>query len=102
MKMVRKLWAMLSRACSHLRPVLLCSAAVATALYCLLLAGAPPAPVPEPFPFANPASWISTTATQQATGCFRLDLSIPCTVVNAWIALAANGGFEVLTNGQSC
>jgi hypothetical protein len=100
--MIRKLVAVSSRACIRLRPVALCSAAVAALIYCLLLAAAPPEPVPKPFAFGKSASWITTQSAQQVGGCFRLDLSIPGTVVNAWIALAANGGFEVLTNGQSC
>ena len=102
MKITSKLAAVSTRACSHLRPVALCSIAVAGAVYCLLLAIAPPETVPAPFAFADSASWITTKATQQASGCFRLDLSIPVTVVNAWVTLASNGGFEVLVNGQSC
>jgi hypothetical protein len=102
MKLIWKLASASGRACTHLRPALLCSAAVAAAIYCLLLAAAPPAQVPEPFAFANSASWITTTATQQAGACFRLDLSISATVVNAWVTLASNGGFEVVANGQRC
>ena len=102
MKIIWKLAAVSRRTCRKLRPVALCSAALAAVIYCILLAAAPPEPVPEPFAFADSASWITTTATQQSTGCFRLDLSIPGTVVNAWITLASNGGFEVLANGHSC
>ena len=86
----------------RLRPVVLCSAALAAVTYCILLAVAPPEPVPEPFAFDSSASWISTVATQQATGCFRLDLKIPGKVVDAWITLATNGGFDVAVNGTSC
>jgi len=86
----------------RLRSVALASAALAAVTYCILLAVAPPEPVPEPFAFDRSASWISTDATQQATGCFRCDLSIPGKVVNAWITLATNGGFEVVANGKSC
>src|SRR5260370_23822681 len=86
----------------RLRPVVLCSAALAAIIYCILLIAAPPEPVPEPFAFDSSASWISTAATQQATGCFRLDLKIPAKVVNAWITLATNGGFDVSVNGASC
>lgn len=85
----------------RLRPVVLCSAALAAVTYCILSAVAPPEPVPEPFAFDSSASWISTAATQQATGCFRLDLKIPAEVVNAWIALATNGSFDVSVNGTS-
>jgi hypothetical protein len=102
---VRILWRIQSasgRAGSRLRSAALFSAALSLSVYCLLLATAPPDPVPKPFAFAPSASWISTTASQQSTGCFRLDLSIPGKVVNAWITIASNGGFEVLANGQSC
>jgi hypothetical protein len=81
---------------------MLCSAALAAVAYCILLAAAPPEPVPEPFAFDGSASWISTAATQQATGCFRLDLKIPAKVVGAWITLATNGGFDVSVNEISC
>src|SRR5580704_17867308 len=86
----------------RLRLVVLCSAALAAVIYCILLAAAPPEPIPEPFAFDPSAYWISTAATQQATGCFRLDLKIPAKVVNAWITLATNGGFDVSVNGTSC
>ena len=48
---------------------------------------APPEPVPQRFAFPQNASWITTASVQQSTGCFRLDLSIPGTIVNAWITL---------------
>ena len=86
----------------RLRPVVVCSAALAAVIYCILLAAAPPEPIPEPFAFDSSARWISTAATQQATGCFRLDLKIPAKVVDAWITLATNGGFDVSVNGTSC
>jgi hypothetical protein len=86
----------------RIRPVLLCSAALAAVTYCILLAAAPPEPVPEPFAFDSSASWITTAASHQATGCFRLDLNIPAKIVNAWITLATNGGFDVSVNSISC
>jgi len=86
----------------RLHSVALASAALAAVTYCILLTSYPPEPVPHPFAFDPLASWISTTTTHQATGCFRLDLLIPANVVNAWIVVAAHGGFEVLANGNSC
>ena len=77
----------------RLHSVALASAALAAVAYCILLASYPPEPVPQPFAFDPLASWISTTTTHQATGCFRLDLLIPANVVNAWIVVAAHGGF---------
>jgi hypothetical protein len=85
----------------RVRSVMLGSAALAAVGYCILMAVAPPEPVPEPFLFDKSASWISTAPTQQASGCFRLDLWLPSKVSNAWITLATNGGFEVLANGNS-
>src|SRR5690242_17658230 len=78
------------------------SAAFAAVVYCLLLAARPPEPVPQRFVFDRSALWITTNATHQATGCFRLDLPITGKIANAWIVVAANGGFEVLANGSSC
>lgn len=98
-------WRRLGRAALDLglwRSIVLASAALAAVVYCLLHALAPPEPVPEPFVFPNNASWVTTTATQQSGGCFRLDLYVPSKFVNAWITLATNGGFEVAANGSSC
>ena len=85
-----------------LRSVLLASAALAAVVYCILRIIAPPEPVPKPFYFGSSAKWITTNATTQACGSFRLDLYVPGKIVNAWIALAANGGFEVIANGDVC
>jgi hypothetical protein len=84
------------------RSVVLASTAFAALIYCILLVLAPPEPVPESFTFDSSASWITTNPTPQSTGCFRLDLSIPGKIVNAWITLATNGGFEVSANGKTC
>ena len=82
--------------------IVLASAALAAMSYCILLYLAPPEPVPVPFAFPSGASWITTVESQQSTGCFRLDLSFSSKVVNAWITLATNGGFEFLANGDAC
>jgi hypothetical protein len=82
--------------------IVLASAALAAVSYCILLAIASPEPVPVLFAFPSGASWITTRETQQSTGCFRLDFSCSGKVVNAWITLATNGGFEVLANGDAC
>jgi hypothetical protein len=86
---------------SRLRAVLLASAALAAVSYCILRIVAPPEPVPEPFSFDPYAEWITTTATNQSGGCFRLDLSVPGKIRNAWVAVATNGGFETIVNGSS-
>ena len=101
MKRSWRLTAIFERVRVHFRPVAFCSAGVAAVGYCLLMAVAPPEPVPQRFAFPKNASWITTASVQQSTGCFRLDLSIPGTIVNAWITLASNGGFEVLTEGHA-
>jgi hypothetical protein len=87
---------------NRLRSVLLASAALAAVTYFILWIVAPPEPVPKPFFFDRSASWITTTATDQSSGCFRLDLEIPGKIVNAWMAVATNGGFETSVNGSSC
>src|SRR5215475_2862203 len=107
MKAFRKYTAMLRdrsgrSQCGRLRSIVLASAALATVTYCVLFASSPTEPVPEPFSLDSAASWITTRANQQSTGCFRLDLSISAKVVNAWICVASNGGFEFLANGKSC
>jgi hypothetical protein len=80
--------------------VLLFSAAAAGVVYCLLRTVAPQEAVPKPFSFDPAASWITTQSNDQSCGCFRLDIDIPSKIANAWITLATNGGFEVLTNGN--
>jgi hypothetical protein len=99
-------WHRLHSSIVQFRPageIILVAAALSAAIYCLLLWLAPPEPVPQPFSFPEDAHWITTpVANQQSTGCFRLDLSVPGKVVNAWISLATDGGFEVLANGRSC
>jgi hypothetical protein len=82
------------------RSVFLFSAALAAIAYCLLNAIAPPEPVPQAFSFDTAASWISTNVTTQSCGCFRFDLQVPGKIKNAWIALATNGGYEVVVNGK--
>src|SRR5258708_19953925 len=82
----------------RLHSVALASAALAAVAYCILLASYPPEPVPQPFAFDPLASWISTTTTHQATGCFRLHLLIPANVVNPSIPLAPHRRFEFLSH----
>ncbi len=98
--MKMSLSAILDRASVHLRAVAFCSAAVAGAFYCLLMAFAPPEPVPSRFEFPANASWIAATPSPQTTGCFRQDLSIPGQIANAWVTVASSGGFEVIVNGR--
>ncbi|MBV8098050.1 MAG: glycosyltransferase family 39 protein [Verrucomicrobia bacterium] len=83
------------------RVILPLAAALAGALYCILNVVAAPEPVPASFKFEG-ASWITTQETQQSTGCFRLNLEVPSKVARAWVAISANGGFEVLANGELC
>ncbi len=66
MKALRKLYS------GPARSVILASAALASVTYCILVASAPPEPVPEPFSMSDATSWITTQATQQSCGCFRL------------------------------
>jgi hypothetical protein len=96
MKALRKLYS------GPARSVILASAALASVTYCILVASAPPEPFPEPFSMSDATSWITTQATRQSCGCFRLDLSLGAKVVNAWISVASNGGYEILVNGAFC
>jgi Dolichyl-phosphate-mannose-protein mannosyltransferase len=86
----------------RLRSVILASAALASVTYCLLVALAPPEPVPVQFSMGDAASWITTQETRQSSGCFRLDLPIRARVVNAWVSVAAKGGYQILVNGALC
>jgi Dolichyl-phosphate-mannose-protein mannosyltransferase len=95
----RRWWRALYRS-GRLRPALLASAAFAAVAYCILWIAAPPEPVPRPFAFDPAASWITTPSSDQSAGCFRFDLQIPGKIVNAWIAVATNGGFETIVNGS--
>src|SRR5258708_19529642 len=85
---------------TRLRSVLLFSAAIAAAAYCLLYAIAPSQPVPQRFTFDPAAAWITANTTAQSSGCFRFDVEIPGKIKNAWMALATNGGYEVIVNGK--
>ena len=87
---------------SAVRSIVLAAAALALGAYCLLLALAPQEPVPQPFAFPQEAAWITTATKEQSTGCFRLDFAFSGKVVNAWMAVATNGGFEVTANGNGC
>jgi hypothetical protein len=78
----------------------LTAGAVASVLFCVLWIVAPPESVPKPFSFDPAASWITKNGSQQSMACFRLDLEIPSKIENAWIAVASNGGYEVLINGK--
>src|ERR1700747_1000291 len=84
----------------RLRSVLLFSAAIAAAAYCLLCAIAPPQSVPRRFAFDPAAAWITTNSRAQSSGFFRFDVEVPGKIKNAWIALAPNGGYEVIVNGK--
>ncbi len=97
----RRLWAF-TRDFKLLGAITLAAAALSAALYCLLVWLLPPEPVPAPFNFPSDATWITTSSDEQSTGSFRLDFSFSANIVNAWVVLAANGGYEMLVNGQSC
>src|SRR5258707_3294142 len=85
---------------TRLRSVLLFSAAIAAAAYCLLYAIAPSQPLPQRVTFDPAAAWITANTTAQSSGCFRFDVEIPGKIKNAWMALATNGGYEVIVNGK--
>lgn len=85
-----------------IRIAVLSASALAATLYCLFWAWFKPEQTLNRFHFSPDAHWITTQCNRQATGCFRLDLNLPGTVVNAYITIAANGGFEVITNGTVC
>jgi hypothetical protein len=87
---------------ARIRSALLAAAALAATLYCLCWTWFKPEQTLTRFHFHPAAGWISTQCDQQATGCFRLDLNLPGTVVNAYITIASNGGFEVTANGVPC
>jgi hypothetical protein len=84
-----------------LRQILVLAMALATGAYCLLVAIWPPDIVPRPTTFDPRASWVTTQATDEATGCFRFDLDLAANVRHAYVQIACNGGFEVVTNGHS-
>jgi hypothetical protein len=96
MKALRKLFS------ARMRSALLAAATLASTTYCFLVGSAPPETVPQAFSMSDDASWITTQTTQQSCGCFRLDLSLSAKVVNAWISLASNGGYEIRVNGALC
>jgi hypothetical protein len=84
----------------QLRSVIVTAGAVASVLFSILWMVAPPESVPKSFSFDPAASWITKNGSQQSMACFRLDLEISSKIENAWIAVASNGGYEVLANGD--
>lgn len=46
------------------------------------------------------AQWISTADELQATGCFRQDFTLNGETEHAWVRIAAQGGFELIVNGN--
>ena len=46
------------------------------------------------------AQWIRTADELQATGCFRQDFTLREDVDHAWVRIAAQGGFELIINGN--
>ena len=93
-------WRVAWRNSVWLRSVICSGAAVAAIVFCVLRIVAPPELVPELFSFDPAATWVTKQDSHQAMACFRLDLEIPGKIANAWIAIATNGGSEVLTNGN--
>ncbi|WP_325100887.1 glycosyltransferase family 39 protein [Haloferula rosea] len=47
------------------------------------------------------ACWISSVDEVQTTACFRHDFELKQEVVGGWLAVAAEGGFELVCNGNS-
>lgn len=52
----------------------------------------------EPLPHSY---WISTRDDDQLAGCFRKDFAITQNITSAWVAIACEGGFELVANGNS-
>src|SRR5258708_12090624 len=71
---------------TRLRSVLLFSAAIAAAAYCLLYAIAPSQPVPQRFTFDPAAAWITANTTPQSSPSFTFHFHIPCKITTASIA----------------
>jgi hypothetical protein len=93
-------WRVTWRKTVWLRSVLCAAAGLAAIVFCFLRMVAPPELVPQLFSFDPAATWITKAESHQSMACFRLDLQIPSKIANAWIAIATNGGYEVLTNGN--
>lgn len=68
-----------------------------------LLAGEwwrPSAPPLREIVWPADAQWIRTHDNLQATGCFRHDFMLHEDVEHAWVRIAAQGGFELIINGD--
>lgn len=57
--------------------------------------------VTVPVELPRDAHWISSPDQVQTTACFRNDFEVKQEVVGAWLAVAAEGGFELICNGNS-
>ena len=62
---------------------------------------APEEPHLQAFAFDPEAQWITTRDEAQATACLRKEIFLPGRVKNAWAAVAADGGFELVVNGNT-
>ena len=75
---------------------------VAAALSGLLAAEAwrPSGPIAREVSVPRDARWIRTADEVQTTGCFRHEVMLGQETVHAWAAVAAEGGFELVINGN--
>ena len=55
-------------------------------------------PFPQPWPMAG--KWITSPSPESAVGYYRKTLSLESGVSNAWLAIAACDGFELIVNGR--
>ncbi|WP_411844702.1 glycosyltransferase family 39 protein [Roseibacillus persicicus] len=77
--------------------------AIATALFGLLLAEVwrPSGTVAYRIELPPDASWITTRDKSQLAGCYRKDFAISHEIKSAWVAIACEGGFELISNGNT-
>ncbi|MFT6178358.1 MAG: hypothetical protein ACJAQT_002790 [Akkermansiaceae bacterium] len=75
--------------------------AVVSLMFWLLATGVfSPEPEARDFDFGGKAKWIRVADDTQRTGCFRTDFVLSAKIEHAWVAIAAEGGFELLCNGN--
>lgn len=77
--------------------------AIATALFGLLGAELwrPSGTIAIDIDLPKHSYWIATHDQHQLAGCFRKDFAITQNIESAWLAVACEGGFELVANGNT-
>lgn len=86
---------------AQLRFAFTCALALGGLVWAIGTGLQPSEPPGRAFQFPQDAKWIRVVDDTQRTGCFRKSFTLSGQVRHGWIALASEGGFEVVINGNT-